>query len=636
MDTDGLEPGSSKEHLSKDVSEHDLEYDWFWEEYVRLLINKQEEDARSGRPWRGHRDPTLPSVPVTSLLIDRSRDAVSGIRLGLGSLAQHYFLPPLFLEANQEASQRVAAACQRRLKGLRRSQPGVVWHFSGSFSEGLMLAAFGKRQDAVGKAKHPPTAATYFDVPDIDLMRELTDFPVSPQPVRVGLYMDRALASHAGYTRVAYVSLENEHRQTQVEVDDAEEVTYLPSDMEELHGDVDEWKASSRLWEATRTGPAFNVNWNTTISPTPAQGQPIEADLNIDLVTALPLTEMLPEVTSWLERVGADDVQWPKKVTQKEVREGGRCFLVATGHPSSEQRHLEWRMSFSDLERRLARSLSHLQRKIYMTVKVIQKCYLKQPKVLCTYHIKTTMFWELEESVESDWTEENIFHRTLSVLDRLQRYLKQHNLPSYFMPNNNLISRANSADVTEILAALRQVRRRPLHHIYGIDERLLFRFSTQKPLTTPLGELLSMAERGDSGDECDARETLSASLLRLVPVLAGRDHMPVPRLCLQLLRDAWGALRSEEGRHPVCSHWATFAAVAIQTDLRYDVGIALMEALCTEFCEQNDSNGLSEVERRALMCFKEKEVNLLDSTKKHKLLTDSTDERKPLADPRKK
>ena len=350
---------------------------------------------------------------------------------------------------------------------------------------------------------------------------------------------------------------------------------------------MNEWNASSRLWEATRTGPAFNVNWNTTICAT--QGQPIEADLNIDLVTALPLTEVLPEVTSWLERVGADGVQWPKKATQEEIREGGRCFLVATGHPSSEQRHLEWRMSFSDLERRLARSLNHLQRKIYMTVNVIQKCYLKQPKVLCTYHIKTTMFWELEESVESDWTEENILPRTLSVLDRLQRYMEQHNLPSYFMPDNNLISRADAEDVSQVLAALRQVRLRPLQHIYGIDERLLFRFSTQKSLSVPLGELLSVAERGDSTDECDAREALSVSLLRLMPALAGRDCMPVPRLCLHLLRDAWDALQSHDGRHPVSNHWAMFAAVAIQTDLRYDAGIALMETLCAEFCEQDDT-----------------------------------------------
>ena len=230
MDADGREPGSSIAHTSKDALEEGAKYDRYCEERARLLQNKHEEDVRSGRPWRGHRDPTLPSVPVTSLLADRRRDAVSGLRLGLGSLAQHYFLPSLFLEANQEASRRAAAASERRLQGLRHSQPGLVWHFSGSFAEGLMLAAYGERQDVVRKAEHSPTAATYCDVPDMDVMRELTELPVSPQPVRVGLYMDRALASHAGYTRVAYVSLENEGRETQIEAGDTEEVKYLPSD----------------------------------------------------------------------------------------------------------------------------------------------------------------------------------------------------------------------------------------------------------------------------------------------------------------------------------------------------------------------------------------------------------------------
>ena len=342
--------------------------------------------------------------------------------------------------------------------------------------------------------------------------------------------------------------------------------------------------------EVHRQGPAINVQ-ELKESRRDSPGGAHSYIEDCDLVPALPLSDRPPELSVWLERVRGRS--WPPESLRAEMESSSRCFLVGAGHASSARRDLEWRLSFSEPERRLALSLTPQQRKVYVLIKMMQKCYLQQPKVLVTYHIKTLMFWELEECSDTDWLEEELFQHVLNMLDRITACLERQYIPSYFMPDNNLISHAPAEDVAAVLETVRKIRRQPLQHLYGIDERFRFDFSAPRPLSElhePLREAITARtsagdkdEDGGDGDGggCAVAEALVLSLISQAQTDVQRG-LSVLKHCARLLRDAWEALAAagpEDAPHPVHEDWAVFAAAAVLTSMEAAESAHLMLAV---------------------------------------------------------
>ncbi|KAF0288705.1 Protein MB21D2 [Amphibalanus amphitrite] len=362
------------------------------------------------------------------------------------------------------------------------------------------------------------------------------------------------------------------------------------------------------LWPGAivhRQGPAINIQ-ELMRKQSDSPGGELSHIEDYDLVPALPLAERPAELADWLERVRGR--QWPSEQLRQEMESSARCFLVGAGHASSSRRDLEWRLSFSEPERRLALSLTPQQRKVYVLIKMMQKCYLQEPKVLVTYHIKTLMFWELEKCADTNWIEEELFERVLAMLDRIATCLERHYIPSYFMPDNNLISHADAGDVAAVLATVQQIRRRPLQHLYGIDDRFRFDFSPPRPLSelhAPLRELLMAEAAGEGAEEqaeqgagedteegaakdngrstgvatekraeegSEAAEALVLSLISQAQSEVHRGVVPIKHYA-HLLRDAWEALAAagpEGAPHPVHDDWVVFAAAAAFTSMEAD------------------------------------------------------------------
>ncbi|XP_068673762.1 uncharacterized protein [Montipora foliosa] len=129
---------------------------------------------------------------------------------------------------------------------------------------------------------------------------------------------------------------------------------------------------------------------------------------------------------------------WPDwKLVSSVVKEG--CGLVPVS-PLESQTGLEWRISFSLCERKLAQSLSDCQKGCYLTVKAIWRHYLKHPSKcgLQSYHLKTATFWVCEETHPSDWTREKSTLGVLRILQKLYCFLVNMTCPHFFIPEHNL------------------------------------------------------------------------------------------------------------------------------------------------------------------------------------------------------
>ena len=135
---------------------------------------------------------------------------------------------------------------------------------------------------------------------------------------------------------------------------------------------------------------------------------------------------------------------WPSQ-RDKESTEAFGCHLVPVGHPRSTKRSLEWRLSFSIAERTLVWSFNHTQIQCYALMKLILKefvktnCIEKHKNVLCSYFIKTFLFWQFETTDPLFWQTSNLVGCLMYLLHEFYICIEAGHLRHYFVPRFNLL-----------------------------------------------------------------------------------------------------------------------------------------------------------------------------------------------------
>ncbi|XP_070560513.1 uncharacterized protein [Ptychodera flava] len=129
-----------------------------------------------------------------------------------------------------------------------------------------------------------------------------------------------------------------------------------------------------------------------------------EFDQTIDVALVLSCIAWPSEAQEWISRAR----QWPSSdIVQRIVREG--CHVVPKAYPGEEDKEeLQWRLSFSLAERTLANTFMPWQRTTYLVLKKLWRRHFKEPKVISSYYLKTTMFWVSEKITPNQWQENNI------------------------------------------------------------------------------------------------------------------------------------------------------------------------------------------------------------------------------------
>ena len=135
---------------------------------------------------------------------------------------------------------------------------------------------------------------------------------------------------------------------------------------------------------------------------------------------------------------------WPSQRDKEHIEQFG-CHLVPVGHQLSARKSLEWRLSFSIAERTLVWSFNHTKLQCYAVMKVILKEYVKTKcagkykSVLCSYFIKTFLFWQFEKTDFSFWQITNLSGCIMSLLREFYVCIQTGVLRHYFVPRFNLL-----------------------------------------------------------------------------------------------------------------------------------------------------------------------------------------------------
>lgn len=207
-------------------------------------------------------------------------------------------------------------------------------------------------------------------------------------------------------------------------------------------------------------GPALTI-------PVSASDRRINGkSLPLDKVLALPCQEWPPTANSFKERFKTNNWPWLKGDLMKRIIEGG-CHIVPVHHRAvvGDKRRDEWRISFATSERLIAReALTDFQRQAYIAIKIIYHQKLKKLDLLSSYHMKTVFFYACERINTKSWRE-NMGTCMLYFFDVLIECVRKGNIPSFFIPENNLIDYLTEEELTILEKEVTDIRTKPLDQL---------------------------------------------------------------------------------------------------------------------------------------------------------------------------
>lgn len=159
--------------------------------------------------------------------------------------------------------------------------------------------------------------------------------------------------------------------------------------------------------------------------------------LEQDFAHGLPFCRMPFEGEEWLRE--RENFIWPSMNTLERIKMLD-CHVVAVGDKTSQHSSIEWRISYLLWERELVWSFNDVQLHCFVLLKSLLKKFIHPivPEELSSYHMKTVVFWEFENTTESFWRRENLITLLKNCLLRLQKSVKYLDLKHFIDRSRNL------------------------------------------------------------------------------------------------------------------------------------------------------------------------------------------------------
>ena len=147
-------------------------------------------------------------------------------------------------------------------------------------------------------------------------------------------------------------------------------------------------------------------------------------------------------------------------------------FLVPAGHPDSDYKREEWRLSPNLIERMLMFSFNMTQIKCYISLKIIKKALLNKivGDFITSFHCKTLMFYTIERTHPSLWKEHNLVFLLLLCLQVLRKWLRLGCLPHYIIEGVNLFDgKLSIVQQRRLLQHVNYLIKNDLQDLFHID-----------------------------------------------------------------------------------------------------------------------------------------------------------------------
>ncbi|XP_062599003.1 uncharacterized protein LOC134260472 [Saccostrea cucullata] len=145
-----------------------------------------------------------------------------------------------------------------------------------------------------------------------------------------------------------------------------------------------------------------------------------------------------PPAFSWIHRCNL----WPQLHVVDDIVKNG-CHFVAIGHKLGNHEDHEWRISFSRAEQKLVYAMNHCQFLTYGLLKLILTEIINNgvgddDKLLCSYHMKTAVFWVIQQNIIPHWCPQNLLGGFWVCFKLILKWVYEGVCPNFFIPGNNM------------------------------------------------------------------------------------------------------------------------------------------------------------------------------------------------------
>ncbi|XP_052085584.1 uncharacterized protein LOC127723128 [Mytilus californianus] len=154
--------------------------------------------------------------------------------------------------------------------------------------------------------------------------------------------------------------------------------------------------------------------------------------------------------------------QWPSDFVIDRIIKYG-CLLVPIGPKTLSNNKLFWRISFSVAEKILVHSFNFTQYLCYGLLKLTLKCIVNTNNdvkdLLCSYFLKTVLFWVSEESDIDTFQLSKLYYCFSLCLDKLMSWVNSCYCPNYFIPEHNMfLGKINQINNQILLVVLESIK----------------------------------------------------------------------------------------------------------------------------------------------------------------------------------
>ncbi|XP_056013677.1 uncharacterized protein LOC130052532 [Ostrea edulis] len=130
---------------------------------------------------------------------------------------------------------------------------------------------------------------------------------------------------------------------------------------------------------------------------------------------------------------------WPSRSVLQSITDEGFHLVPIANRQTHENSDLEWRISFSQAEQKLVYYMNHCQFLCYGILKIILKEVISDD-LLCSYCMKTILFWRIQESSSTPWLPSTLLQHVWFCFKFLMQCVYTGYLPNFFIPENNMFA----------------------------------------------------------------------------------------------------------------------------------------------------------------------------------------------------
>ncbi|XP_052097558.1 uncharacterized protein LOC127732550 [Mytilus californianus] len=192
---------------------------------------------------------------------------------------------------------------------------------------------------------------------------------------------------------------------------------------------------------------------------------------SVDFADCLHCNTWVSPAGQWITR---SNNSWPSHNVKQSIIKHGVLF-VPIGVKGSPKEDIEWRVSFSVGEKFLINTFTHTQLLCYALLKIILKdviaTFSECEDLLCSYFLKTIVFWISEELPQSVWQPAYIIPCFMRCFRRLVYCVEHSSCLHYFIPENNMFE-------NKIVGRAREVLLEKLYLLHSYNWRCIL-FSDQ-------------------------------------------------------------------------------------------------------------------------------------------------------------